>query len=52
VEATASCKNPYQHADGNLLIALVDREKLKKALPSVARLFKDLADKIDEYAAT
>ena len=48
--ATGKCGRPYAHADGNLLIAKVQREKLRE-LPSVARLFKDLAQKIEEYAA-
>jgi hypothetical protein len=48
--ATAGCKNPYSHADGNLLIAVVDREKLK-VLSSVERLFREFAEKIDEYVS-
>jgi len=48
--ATAECGKPYAHADGNLLIGKVDLEKLKK-LSSVARLFKDFGERINEYAA-
>ncbi len=48
--ATANCNNPYFHAYGNVLIAVVRREKLK-VLPSVARLFRDLEIKVKEYAA-
>ncbi|HEX3149243.1 MAG TPA: DUF4276 family protein [Gemmataceae bacterium] len=48
-DATSSCKNPYGHADGNVLIAIVDREKLK-SLPAVTRLFRDFANRIDRYA--
>lgn len=48
-QATADCSNSYSHADGNLLIAVVQRDKLK-TLPSVARLFEDLERKIREYA--
>jgi len=50
--ATANCRNPYSHADGNVLIAVVDREKLKTRLSSVKRLFKDFAERIEEYAAS
>ena len=49
VKATANCLNPYEHADGNLIIAVVDRDKLK-ALSSVERLFKEFEEKIKEYA--
>jgi hypothetical protein len=49
-EATAKCSNPYSHSDGNLLIAIVQREKLLQ-LKSVARLFTHFADKINEYVA-
>lgn len=49
-QATSRCTNPYGHADGNLLIAIVDRKQLMK-LPSVTRLFRDFEAKIDEYAA-
>lgn len=49
-DATADCGKPYGHADGNLIIAKVQRDTLKK-LSSVARLFRDFALKIDEYAA-
>jgi hypothetical protein len=49
-EATAECSNPYTHADGNLLIAIVQRDKLLK-LNSVARLFEHFKDKINEYVA-
>lgn len=48
--ATAGCGKPYAHADGNLLIGKVDSEKLK-TLSSVARLFKDFAARINQYAA-
>ena len=41
---------PSPKADGNLLIAIVQREKLLK-LKSVARLFKHFEDKINEYVA-
>jgi hypothetical protein len=46
--ATSACKSPYAHADGNLLIAVVDRDELLK-LRSVARLFRDFVKKVDEY---
>lgn len=50
-EATAGCgAKAYGHADGNLLIAIVDRQKLMN-LPSVARLFRDFGTKIAEYAS-
>ena len=49
-KATENCTRPYFHAYGNVLIAVVSREKLMK-LPSVERLFKDLKIKIGEYAA-
>ena len=49
-KATENCTRPYFHAYGNVLIAIVSREKLMK-LPSVERLFKDLKIKIGEYAA-
>ena len=48
--ATTECGRPYGHADGNVLIGKVRREKLE-TLSSVARLFKDFAQRIDEYAA-
>jgi hypothetical protein len=48
-QATAKCSNPYTHSDGNLLIAVVQRERLK-TLPSVARLFQQFEQKIREYA--
>lgn len=48
--ATVECGKPYAHADGNLLIAKVRRERLEQ-LSSVARLFRDFAQRIDEYAA-
>ena len=49
-DATADCGKPYAHADGNLLIGKVDLQKLKE-LSSVARLFRDFAKRIDDYAA-
>jgi hypothetical protein len=49
-DATAGCGKPYHHADGNLLIAKVQRNSLMN-LSSVSRLFRDMAQKIDEYAA-
>ncbi len=48
-QATVRCPRPYAHADGNMLIAVVERDKLKN-LPSVARLFRGLEEKINEYA--
>jgi len=48
-KATERCRPAYGHADGNLIIAKLDREKLKN-LDSVRRLFTDLEQVITAYA--
>ena len=50
-KATADCSRPYRHADGNLIVAKLNREKIKK-LPSAKRLFEDLIEVIEEYASS
>ena len=49
--ATAECgrQREYEHAEGNIIIARLDREKLK-SLSSVKRLFDGLTDVIEKYA--
>lgn len=49
--ATAKCGSRYSYAADNILIGIVDREKLKK-LTSVRRLFDRLSQLIQEYAAS
>jgi len=47
--ATQACGQPYTHAAGNILIGVVDREKLMN-LSSVKRLFDLLSQFIIDYA--